>query len=49
MLIRKLRRLPRHISVGYIRPAVLQAIINGTTPVLQSLDDKPHRPAIAAA
>jgi hypothetical protein len=48
-LIRKLRRLPRHINVGYIRPAVLDAIINGTTPALQALDEKPHRPTATAA
>ena len=42
-LIRKLRRLPRHINVGYIPPAVVQALINGTTPTLQALDQKLHR------
>jgi hypothetical protein len=42
-LIRKLRRLPRHINVGYIRPEVVHALINGTTPTLQALNEKPNR------
>ena len=48
-LIRKLRRMPRKLDIGYIRPAVVHAIINGTTPILQALDEKPHRPTAAAA
>jgi hypothetical protein len=48
-LIRKLRRLPRHINVGYIPPAVVHALINGTTPTLQALDAKPNRATATAA
>ena len=48
-LIRKLRRMPRKLDIGYIRPAVVHAIINGTTPILQALDEKPHRETAAAA
>ena len=48
-LIRKLRRLPRHINVGYIPPAVVHALINGTTPTLQALNEKLHRAPVARA
>ena len=48
-LIRKLRRLPHKINVGYIHPAVLHALITGTTPVLQALDKNPPAPAARAA
>ncbi len=37
-LIRRLRRLPSHIDCGPIRPALVHAIITGTTPILRSLD-----------
>jgi len=37
-LIRRLRRLPSHIDCGPIRPALVRAIITGTTPILRSLD-----------
>jgi hypothetical protein len=49
VLIRHLRRLPRKINVGYIHPAVVQALITGTTPVLQALDKNPPAPTALAA
>lgn len=43
-LIRKLRRLPRHIDVGPLLPAVINEIITGDSPVLRALDKKYHLP-----
>jgi len=49
VLIRSLGRLPRKINVGPMRREVVHAIVTGTTPILQGLDNKPHAPAALAA
>jgi hypothetical protein len=47
-LIRRLRRMPEKTDIGWVAPEIVQALITGTTPILQELDQKPRRDALHA-
>jgi hypothetical protein len=48
-LIRSLGRLPDRLGVGYLPPAVVHALVTGTTPILRALGKKSPTPANLAA